>query len=231
MSEPLQRTPSLVNKHETKATSEWFARLRPLLETVQLAPGQPLFVSRTGPASRMTIDQFDGGRDAQYFLVRQKIADCGYALRYMTDFSPPRETIGFLPQVPGTDIIYDLTDETLQGKCRPFVCDLTTVRGRVYALLPMQIEAIALTAATTLAGRTAHVEFHDARGQWLQAIFPFHFRIEADGSEIKDKAGYCFTESDGHFDFPPELLADLPPDSKLIVRSLLTGREQECTVP
>jgi hypothetical protein len=224
MSEPLKREPSLVDDRKTKATSEWYLRLLPLLETVKLAHGPPLFVSRTGPASRMTIDQFDGGRDAQYFLVRQKIADCGNALRYMTDFSPPRETISFLPQVAGTAIIYDLTDETLQGKARPFVCDLTSVRGRVYALLPMQIEAIALTAATTLAERTAHIEFHDACGERLQALLPFHFRIEADGKEIK--AGYYVTESDGQFEFPPMVLADLPAKCRLTVRSQLTGRAQ-----
>ena len=204
---------------------KWLQRFGGVWFAAKRAAGPPLLVARAGAGSVLRIDQYDGGRDAQYFFISRKEQEHAFD-RAIPVFPPPRETIGFLPQVAGTDILYDLTDESLQGKCRPFVCDVTTVRCRVYALLPAQIESIALTADARLAGRAAQVEFHDARGQRLQAIFPFHFRIEADGSEIKDKAGYYYTESHGRFDFPPQLLADLPAKCRLTVRSQLTGRER-----
>lgn len=237
MSEPPKRRPrdvfdeqdAIRAQTELADAQSQFERFAGVLFAAKRAPGPPLFVSKAGAASRVVIKQYDAGRDATYLTVSRQPERAGRLENVeLADAFPPRETIGFLRQVAGTDIIYDLTDETLQGKCRPFVCDLTTVRCRVYALLPVQIEAIALTAAATPAGRTARVEFHDARGQRLQALLPFHFRIEADGKEIN--TGYYVTESDGRFDFPPKLLTDLPPGSKLIVRSQLTGREQECTI-
>lgn len=212
---------------EMAEAQKWLQRFGYISFEAKRIAGPPLLVSRTGAGSVLRIDQHDGGRDAQYFFISRKDQKTPFARR-LPVFPPLRETIGFLPQVAGTDIIYDLTDETLQGKCRPFVCDLTKVRSRVYAVLPVQIEAIALTVATSPAGVTARVEFHDARGERLQALLPFHFRIEADGKEIK--AGYYVTGSDGRFGFPARLLADLPAGSQLTVRSQLTGREQKCSL-
>ena len=216
-----------LGKIELAEAQAWFTRFGGIWLSAKRVAEPSLFTSRAGAGSRVLVEQVDGGRDTQYFFISRKDQKTPFA-RPNPELLPPRETIGFLPEVAGTDIVYDLTDETLQGKCRPFVCDLTTVRCRVYALLPVQIEAIALTAAATPAGQTARVEFHDARGQRLQALLPFHFRIEADGKQIN--AGYYVTEIDGRFDFPPKLLADLPAGSMLTVRSQLTGREQNCTL-
>jgi hypothetical protein len=237
MSEPTKRRPlclsdpremNLTDDERTKHW-EWAQRFVGLVGNVRFTAEPALFVSKAGAASQLVIEQFDGGRDAQYFVVsRKRSKPLGHGPIRAGSISP-RETIGFLPQVAGTDIIYDLTDETLQGKCRPFVCDLTSVWSRVYALVPVQIESIQMAASTTPDGRTAHVEFHDARGEKLQAVLPFHFRIEADGKEIE--AGNRVTKNDGRFHFRPQHLIDVPPGSKLIVRSRLTGREQERFLP
>ena len=237
MSEPTSRRPLCLNDpREMNLTDderaehwEWARRFVGLVGNVRFTAEPALFVSKAGAASQLIIEQFDGGRDAQYFVVSRKLNKRPGEGPIRAGSVPPREMIGFLPQVAGTDIIYDLTDETLQGKCRPFVCDLTSVWSRVYALLPVQIDSIELASSTTPDGRTAYVEFHDARGEKLQAVLPFRFRIEADDKEIK--AGNFVTKSDGRFDFRPQLLTDLPPGSKLIVRSRLTGREQECMLP
>jgi hypothetical protein len=208
---------------ELEELQAWLTRFGILWHSAKPVPGPALFVSCSGTASRVNIKQLDGGRDAQYLAVSRKEEKRVFDHLELADVVPPRETIGFLPQVAGTAIIYDLTDETLQGKCRPFVCDLAAVVARVYALVPVQIEAIALAVSGTKADRKVSVEFHDARGERLQALLPFHFRIEADGKEIK--SGYYVTESDGCFGFPPKLLADLPSKCRLTVRSQLTGRE------
>jgi hypothetical protein len=214
---------------ELAEAQKWLQRFGNIWFEAKRVADPPLLVSRAGAGSVLRIDQHDGGKGAQYFFISRKEQKHAFFDRPLPVFPPPRETIAFLPQVAGTDILYDLTDEMLQGKCRPFVCDVTTVRCRVYALLPVQIEAIALTAGVAPAGSTAQVEFHDARGQRLQAVFPFHFRIEADGNEIK--SGYYVTEVDGRFDFSKtKLLTDLPPGATLTVRSQLTGREKSCSL-
>ncbi len=134
---------------------EWAQRFVGLVGNVRFTAEPALFVSNAGATSQMIIEQFDGGRDAQYFVVSRKLDKRPGAGLIRTETVPPRQTIGFLPQVAGTDIIYDVTDETLQGKCRPFVCDLASVWSRVYALLPLQIETIELASSTTPDGRTA----------------------------------------------------------------------------
>lgn len=202
---------------------KWLQRFGGIWFTAKRVADPSLLVSRAGAGSVLRIDQLDGGRDAQYFFISRKEQRHAFD-RAIPVFPPPRETIGFLPQVAGTDILYDLTDETLQGKCRPFVCDLTTMRCRVYALLPVQIETTALAAIGQGEDRNVTVEFHDACGRRLQALFPFHFRLAAGGSEIK--TGYYYTNTDGQFDFSStKLLVGLPAGSKLTVRSQLTGRE------
>jgi hypothetical protein len=210
------------SEHAKLAASQaWFARVAGVLFGAPRVPGAALLVSRAGAASRVIIEQFDAGRDAQYFTISRNPKRMS---RFPPDDVPPRETIGFLPQVAGTDILYDLSDTALQGKCRPFLCDLTKVWSRIYTLTPMQIESIAISSAKSPAGRAARVEFHDGRGQRLQAIFPFHYWIEAHGSVLV--GGHDTTAADGRFDFPAKILADLPAASRLTIHSQLTGREQ-----
>jgi hypothetical protein len=207
---------------ERAEAQAWMQRFGGIWFTVKRALGPPLLLSRAAKESRLIIDQYDGGRDVQYFFISRQDQKTPFDLPPLK-LLPPRETIGYLPQVAGTDILYDLTDETMQGKCRPFVCDLTTTRCRVYALLPTQVEATELVVAGQGKDRKATVEFHDARGERLQGMFPFQFRIEVGGKEIKDKSGYYCTEADGRFNFPAKLLSDLPINCQLTVRSQLTG--------
>jgi hypothetical protein len=238
MSEPPQRRPKdvlldpidlkLLDLERAEAQA-WLQRFGGISFAAKSVLGQPLLVSRAAKESRLTIDQYDGGRDVQYFFISRQDQKPPFDLPRL-ELLPPRETIGYLPQVAGTDILYDLTDETMQGKCRPFVCDLTTTRCRVYALLPTQVEATALTVAGQAEDRKITLEFHDARGERLHGLFPFHFRIEADGKEIKDKADYYCTDVDGRFAFPAKLLADLPAQCQLTVRSQLTGREKSVSI-
>jgi len=90
-----------------------------------------------------------------------------------------RVTIGYAPFVEGTAIIYDLTDETMQGKARPFVCNLRQQLVRLYAVMPFQIEETALSIEGVGNNRHLHVAFLDARREAIQAALPFELRLIA----------------------------------------------------
>lgn len=175
-------------------------------------PHRPLFVSQAGAASHLTITQLDGGRDAKYLLISTNLK------------SSVKETIGYRPEVAGTDLIYDLSAEMMQGKARPFACDLASGETKVYALMPVQLEAIDVHIATTDKGRILHVEFHDARGERLQAILPFHLRLDGPAGKPLRQT-YALTDRDGRYASLPELLADASAGSRVVVRSQLTGWE------
>src|SRR5262245_23998849 len=95
------------------------------------------FVVEGEATKRIALSHYSAGRDATYVLVSRK-----------SDSKMPMEelavAIGYAPFVEGTAIIYDLTDETMQGKARPFVCHLSRRMARSYMLLPFQVEAIAV---------------------------------------------------------------------------------------
>jgi hypothetical protein len=234
MSEPSAHGPtcladlreSIFADMELNAAQAWLERFGPLLTAAELDRGPALFVSRAGAASRFRTEQFVGGRDATYIVVtripeRNKLDSLPEVIA-PTAF---RETIGYGPQVSGTDLIYDLADETLQGKARPFVCGLTDKSTRIYAILPVQMEGIALEWREHEGQRRLSADFHDASGGRLQALLPLHFRLAGpDGSLVK--SGYYATEIDGRFTFPPPLFADLPAGCNVTVRSQLTGREE-----
>jgi hypothetical protein len=187
----------------------------------------PLFVSQAGDASRLVISQLDGGRDAKYLLVSpQRVAGIERSEPPATLAAPTplKETLGYRPEVAGTDIIYDLLAETMQGKARPFACELAKGETKVYALMPVQLEAIDAHIAATDKGRILRVEFHDARGERLQAVLPLHLRLEgSDGKPLKQD--YVVTDRDGRYASLPQLLADAPAGSRVVVRSQLTGWE------
>src|SRR5688572_22970925 len=117
------------------ATESWLCRMsagdmRPPLRWfgerfgfLQRALGQGQFrrdaaiVPAVGERSKLASIEIDGGRDVKYALV---------LARDLPESSRPgiRETVTYRRDVAGTDVIYDLTGEFLQGKARPFVCDL-----------------------------------------------------------------------------------------------------------
>ena len=184
----------------------------------ELRPGIgpcPLVV--LGPtAANIRLTHFSAGRDATYVLVE----DAGD--RNAKD-KTSAITIGYAPFVDGTTLIYDLTDETLQGKARPFICNLSRNGRHVYAMLPVQIEAIRIR----LRAGQIEVAFLDACGERIAAALPFMLTLS--GANGEPVSSYACTDCDGHFvRARPTSMGSMPAD--VTVRSLLTGREERITL-
>jgi hypothetical protein len=197
-------------------------RLKPLAHQLRAGAGDCPFVVDQEAAQHVTLSHYSGGRDATYVSVSRK----------HDGNSSPHDalvTIGYAPFVEGTTIIYDVTDEMIQGKARPFVCDLTRKNVRVYAMMPFQVETISLRVEESRGGRQITAAFLDARGETIEAALPFELRlIDASGKTLP--AEFCATDRRGQFAVTPE--AVLTTDSrvtKVVVRSLLTGYEESLT--
>jgi hypothetical protein len=181
-------------------------RLATLSRELRAGEGECPFVVRPPHDATVKLAHFSAGRDAAYVVVEaDKLA---------------KVTIGYRSFVEGTTLIYDVTDETLQGKARPFECKLDSKHPRVYALLPVQIEV----TQVVLRGRRLHVEFQDARGERIEAALPF--QLTHNSANGKDCAYYFSTDRDGRF---VREISDADRDELLSVRvrSLLTGREEQ----
>jgi hypothetical protein len=189
-------------------------RFAELIQRLRARVGRALFVAGGPAADDVVLHEYDGGRDAAYIVVVRRRAEMA-----------ARVTIAFGPDVPGTHLIYNATAGEMQGKARPFDVSLADSQAKVFALVPVQIEAIALAVEPTPDGRVLRVEFHDARGEGLKAAFPFHVKIEAADGKLTE-AGYFATDREGRFSSHLDLLADAPAGCKIVVRSLLTGREE-----
>jgi hypothetical protein len=167
-----------------------------------LKPGDepcPFVVSPPHDATTKLIHH-SAGRDATYVVIEAA--------------KPATITIGYAEFVEGTTLIYDVTDETMQGKARPFACKLDRSRPRVYALLPVQIES----NHVALRGQQLEVEFRDARGKRIEAALPFELTLSRDGG--KTSVAYFSTTRDGRF---VHKLAAGEDTLSIVVRSLLTG--------
>jgi len=164
-------------------------------------------------AAAIRLTHFSAGRDATYVVID----DARYSSANITTASV---TIGYAPFIEGTTLIYDLTDETLQGKARPFTCELGRSGRRVYAVLPVQIETIRIR----LHRQQIEVEFHDALDERIEAALPF--QLTANGGNTKRFGTYvCTAARDGRFtQAVPAAFGDAP--WEIAVRSLLTGREE-----
>jgi hypothetical protein len=195
------------------------ARLKMLAHELRSDDSPCPFVVDEDAAHRVTLPHYSGGRDATYVFVARKwngrlpLPDVSVTIRYS-------------PLVEGTTIIYDVTDEQLQGKARPFVCSLGRKMIRVYAVMPFQVEDISLHSTGDSSHREIQVAFLDARQQTIQAALPFELRlVAASGKTLLTE--YRATERSGRFSYSPE--ADIVA-SKVIVRSLLTGRDASLTL-
>src|SRR5262249_19602011 len=198
---------------EVPELNEINERLGPLLRELRSDREECPFVVDQDAAGRAALAHYSGGRDATYIVVSRKW-NGGLPL------SDLAVTIRYAPFVEGTAIIYDLTDETMQGKARPFVCNFGLRLSRGYALLPFQIEETTLIVDTSGGARQLHVAFCDAGGETIQATLPFELRLL--GSDRRAlRAEYCATDRRGRFS--QVLTAG---SSQMVVRSLLTGREQ-----
>jgi hypothetical protein len=193
----------------------------------QLRPdyGDCPFVVDRAIAGGVTVEHYSGGRDATYVFVSR-------GPEWEESSPAARPTIRFAPFVAGTSIIYDVTDATLQGKARPFVCDLRKHSRRVYALLPYQIEAIAIRYQIVRDNRHAVISFHDARGESIQAVCPFEFQTDFEpGRTCIIAKGVPrrlrTTTPSGEHDEVLRGPQMMPGTQNFLVRSLLTGREQK----
>jgi hypothetical protein len=200
--------------HESPDLVELNTRLKPLAHQLRPDRGPCPFVVDQEYARRVALPHYSGGRDATYVLVSRKLdgklplADLAVTIRYA-------------PFVEGTTIIYDLVDEMLQGKARPFVCDLGQRTMRVYAVMPYQIEAIQLRVEGSGLERSLHIAFLDARGETIQAALPFELQFH---DSAGDDVGKQFCATDRHGQFARHMpTADI---AKCAVHSLLTGREE-----
>jgi len=184
----------------------------------ELRPGDDScpFVVLEPPAAEVRLTHFSAGRDATYVAI-------DHAPNIAANAKPAVVTIGYAPFVEGTTLIYDLTDEALQGKARPFTCDLCRSEQRVYAIVPVQIEMIQVC----LRGQQFVVEFHDAVGERIEAALPF--QLTATGASREHVESIACTRRDGRFsEAVPASIGASP--WTVIVRSLLTGREQRTTL-
>lgn len=178
-------------------------RLELLVRELREGEGPSPFLVLEPPESGVGFTHSSAGRDAAYVLVQRD--------------RPASVIIGYAPFVEGTTLIYDVTSEMLQGKARPFVCDLRRYERRVYALLPAQIEAIRLATK----GRQISVEFHDASGARIEAALPFLVTATAAGGRLQRT--YGSTDRNGRASHEIAASGGNGPWS-VAVRSLLTGQ-------
>jgi hypothetical protein len=193
------------------------AKLKLLLRELLPDDGLCPFSVDDEAARIVSLSHYRGGRDATYVFVSPK--SNGKLLR-----GDRAVTIRYSPFVAGTTIIYDLNDEMLQGKARPFVCNLDQQVARVYAVLPFQIEVIDLKIAKSADGPCLRVAFLDARGETVRATLPFELRLVSSNAEqlgtkylaTDRQGGCCEALGQSKSNFP----------AKIVVRSLATGHEQ-----
>jgi hypothetical protein len=199
--------------HEQPELAEVNRRLKSLADQLRPATGPCPFMVDQDATKQIALSHYSAGRDATYVHVARKwdgklpLADLAV-------------TIGYAPFVEGTTIIYDLSDEMMQGKARPFVCDFGQRLLRAYMVLPFQVEATVARAAPSIESPQLHVAFHDARGETIQAALPFELRIIDSAGIVLSE--YHATDRNGRFSRG----IAYSHGAKCIVRSLLTGREE-----
>jgi hypothetical protein len=136
-----------------------------LQQRLQPHSGPCPFVVRGPVAQAIGLAHFSGGRDATYVFVSRKA-------EFRSTPGADAPTIHFAPEVAGTAIIYDVTAGGMQGKARPFDCDLGQHATRIYAVMPYQIEGVRTSREPDSRGFVLQVEFVDARQERIEAILP-----------------------------------------------------------
>lgn len=192
-------------------------RLKPLYRELRLFDIPCPFVVDPPAAKSVALSHYSAGRDATYVQVSRKWE----GKLPLTDLAV---TIRYAPSVEGTTIIYDLLDETMQGKARPFVCDMTRRFVRPYMLLPFQIERTSVAVLGKGESRVVEIAFMDARDEIIQAALPFELRVNDSRGKLQTST-YTATNRNGR------LRHDLAPQTtNIVVRSCLTGREDTLTL-
>jgi hypothetical protein len=200
---------------ELPEIAEFNKRLKPLIHELRADSRPCPFVLDASDTKRIALSHYSAGGDATYIHVSRK----------WDGTQPPADLaviIQYAPSVEGTTIIYDLIDETMQGKARPFVCNLGRQFIRAYMLLPFQVEEIVIRTEGAGDRRHFQVAFLDARSETIQAALPFELRLLGDDGKAL-RSEYHATDRQGRWSREAESFADA---SKIVVRSLLTGEEQ-----
>jgi len=181
-------------------------------------PKEPALVPAAGERSLLTCEGFVGGKDVEIVLVRAKHDADGKPLAV-------KETLTYRKNVAGTDLVYDLTGEFMQGKARPFDCNLREQPARLYALLPFQVEGLLVVVKQQQDAIAIEVEFQNALGKRVEGSLPCHAQLRTPGGKVAWER-YLATSPEGKL----TATAALPPKSphgkwSLIVRSLADGKE------
>ena len=181
-------------------------------------PREPALVPAEAERSLLTCDGLVGGKDVEIVLVRAKRGPDGKPLAV-------KETLTYRKDVAGTDLVYDLTGKFMQGKARPFDCDLRNQPARLYVLLPFQVENLAAVARQQQNKITIEVEFQNALSKCVKGSLPCHAALRTPDGKVAWER-YLATTPEGKL----AATADLPPSFllgkwSLVVRSLLDGKE------
>ena len=210
-------------------------RLAPLMKNGQLEKHEqrPALIPVLGSQLACHISQWRAGADVRIALVAP---DKYSALKAGGAAVNPSLTYG--PEIAGTDLLYDITGERMQGKARPFVCDLAKFPIRVYAILPFQMEMVAVAAQQRVSrAPLVSVQFQDASQTRIQGALPFHWsltRVNADTNANEGRSNapsqvasaFASTNRDGEFqDRLPFPGGAAPGQWRLAIRSCLTGEE------
>ena len=213
-------------------SAAWFAERFGILKEALLQGNfrrDAAIVPELGSRSRLASVEISGGRDVKYVVV--------YAREVPTNGRPEfRETLTYRPDVAGTDLIYDLTGEFLQGKARPFVGDFRSLPLRVYAVLPFQVEQIDLAAQQRVAAKYMpeqkadrvsvglRLKFQDATGASIAGRLPIFLGLRRD--EPRETSGrYTFADDQGRPERFVTHLDSTAGEWSLVTRLLLTGVE------
>ena len=179
-------------------------------------PKEPALVPAAGERSQLTCEGFTGGKDVEIVLVRAKKGADGKPLAV-------RETLTYRRDVAGTDLVYDLTGEFMQGKARPFDCDLRQQPARLYALLPFQVEQLKVETDKHGDKITLRVAFLNALGQPAAGTLPCHARLGIGGMVAWES--FLATSNDGTLSHTIDFPKDPRGKWSLLVRSLLDGQQ------
>ena len=173
------------------------------------------FVIEGAAASDFALQHFRGGRDAVYVTVAKTSPDAINPVIHFADY------------LDSTSLIYDATAGCLQGKVRPFVCDLTAIDSRIYVVLPYQIEG--LGSAIEQSERAVLEVWHvDASEAAIPASLPFVLEI-TDANNLTT-SGYRCTTPVGRYH---ELLMATEHNNirKIGIKSLLTDWQTTIEIP
>mgnify|MGYP001589467905 CR=1 FL=1 len=180
-------------------------------------PKEPALVPEAGKGSLLNCFSFVAGKDVEIVLVGANKDAEGKPLEV-------KETLTYRQDVAGSDLVYDLTGEFMQGKARPFDCDLQKQPARLYALLPFQVESLLVDAELMSGKLILKVEFRNGLEKRVRGALPCHAELRMpDGKVAWEK--YLATSTDGTL----TATADMPPGGPtgkwtIIVRSLLDGK-------